>query len=124
MIARSMLTFGFDYMTVVYLYFPEESELQEHQIYSILRHPTYAGLIVISLGGMVLQFNIYSICFFSLFYLVFYIHIHYVEEKELIERFGMSYKEYRDNTRAFFVKVRDIGKLFLFMIGNDNKKVT
>ncbi|MFX1370127.1 MAG: hypothetical protein ACFFAY_16170, partial [Promethearchaeota archaeon] len=34
-VRSSVLTFGVDYMTVVYLYFPEESELQEHEIYSI-----------------------------------------------------------------------------------------
>ncbi|MGY5879315.1 MAG: hypothetical protein RTV31_03645, partial [Candidatus Thorarchaeota archaeon] len=38
-IRSSIMTFGIDYMTVVYLYFPEESEVQEHEIYSIVRHP-------------------------------------------------------------------------------------
>jgi len=49
MIYRAIATFGFDYITVVYLYFPEESEIQRNEIYSVLRHPTYAGAIIIRL---------------------------------------------------------------------------
>ncbi|MHA1340109.1 MAG: hypothetical protein ACTSRZ_10765 [Promethearchaeota archaeon] len=45
MLARAISVFGIDYMAVVYLYFPEESEVIENETYSVLRHPTYAGLI-------------------------------------------------------------------------------
>ncbi len=40
-VRSSILTFGIDYMTVVYLYFPEESEVKNHEIYSVVRHPVY-----------------------------------------------------------------------------------
>ena len=40
-IFRSLNVFGIDYMALVYVYYPEESEVQHHKIYSILRHPTY-----------------------------------------------------------------------------------
>ena len=40
--ATAVTTFGIDYTTVVYLYFPEESILQNNQIYSVLRHPMYS----------------------------------------------------------------------------------
>ncbi|MFX1389122.1 MAG: methyltransferase family protein [Promethearchaeota archaeon] len=116
---RSVFTFGIDYMMVLYLYFPEESEIQNHKIYSILRHPAYAAAIVISLGGMILQLNLYSISFFILIYLTFYFHIHYVEEKELIERFGPSYMDYKKKVRAFFVRIKDFGKLLAFVIGKN-----
>jgi protein-S-isoprenylcysteine O-methyltransferase Ste14 len=85
---RSVLTFGFDYMTVTYLYFPEESELQDHKIYSVLRHPAYSGILLICLGGTFIQLNIYSIMFFLILYFGMFIHIHFVEERELIHRFG------------------------------------
>ena len=81
MIFRAIETFGIDYMTVVYLYFPEESELKDQKIYSILRHPTYSGALFLCFGGMVIQFTLYSIVFFLILYTGMYIHIHFVEEK-------------------------------------------
>ena len=117
MIFRALETFGIDYMTVVYLYFPEESELQDHKIYSVLRHPTYSGVLLISLGGMIAQLTLYSISFFLILYMGMYIHIHFVEEKELIKRFGDSYKEYRKKTPAFFVHPKKGGIFLKFLLG-------
>ena len=114
---RSVLTFGFDYMTVTYLYFPEESELQDHKIYSVLRHPAYSGILLVCLGGTIIQLNIYSIIFFLILYIGMLIHIHFVEEKELIQRFGNSYKEYRKKTPAFFVNVKNWGTFLKFLSG-------
>jgi len=114
---RSILTFGFDYMTVVYLYFPEESQIQNHAIYSVLRHPTYASLIYICIGGFFYNFSL-----FNLFYLIVYviewsIHILGIEEKELIQRFGDSYQDYRRTVPAIFVKPKKWGIYFRFLIG-------
>jgi protein-S-isoprenylcysteine O-methyltransferase Ste14 len=119
MIYRAFVVFGFDYMTVVYLYFPEESELQDHEIYSVLRHPTYAGGIILFLGTTFLYLNLYSILFFIIFYLGFYIHIQFVEEKELIQRFGDSYTEYKKEVPAFIVKPKNLGKFFRFILGKE-----
>ncbi|MFX1570141.1 MAG: methyltransferase family protein [Promethearchaeota archaeon] len=117
MCLRALFTFGFDYMTVIYLYFPEESELQDNKIYSSLRHPTYAGAIIICLGGAILQLTLYSILFFFILYFGMLVHIHFVEEKELINRFGDSYKEYRKNVPAFFVRPKNWGQFFKFILG-------
>ncbi|MFX0008174.1 MAG: methyltransferase family protein [Promethearchaeota archaeon] len=119
MAIRALFTFGFDYMTVIYLYFPEESELQDNKIYSALRHPTYAGALIICLGGAILQLTVYSILFFLILYFGMLIHIHFVEEKELINRFGDSYKKYRKNVPAFFVRPKNWGKFFKFIIGKE-----
>ncbi|MFW9774047.1 MAG: methyltransferase family protein [Candidatus Thorarchaeota archaeon] len=116
---RSIETFGFDYMTVTYLYFPEESELQDHKIYSVLRHPTYSGILLICFGGMIIYLNPYSIIFFLILYIGMYIHIHFVEEEELINRFGDSYKEYRKKTPAFFVHPMNWVQFFKFIIGKE-----
>ena len=119
MAVRAIFTFGFDYMTVVYLYFPEESELQDHKIYSVLRHPTYSGLLLVCLGGTFIHLTIYSILFFLILYFGMFIHIHFVEEKELINRFGDSYVEYREKTPAFFAHIRDWGSFFRFILGGE-----
>ncbi|MFX1574388.1 MAG: methyltransferase family protein [Promethearchaeota archaeon] len=119
MLVRAIETFGFDYMAVTYLYFPEESELQDHKIYSVLRHPTYSGILLICCGGMIIYLTLYSVAFFLILYVGMYIHIHFVEEKELINRFGNSYKEYRKKTPAFFVHMKNWGLFLKFILGRE-----
>lgn len=122
MVIRSLQTFGVDYMSVVYLYFPEESKIQEHEVYSVIRHPTYAGLLIFGIGGMFFTFTLYSIIFYLVFLAVFYIHIYFVEEKELITRFGPSYQEYMKKVPAFFVKPDKLGVLLDFLIKRKAKR--
>ncbi len=45
------------------------------------------------------------------------IPIHFVEEKVLIDRFGDSYREYRNKTPAFFVPTKNWGLFFKNLIG-------
>ncbi len=116
-IIRSFFTFGMDYMTVVYLYYPEESTIQEHKIYSILRHPTYAGIIYVSFAGIVIQFSMYSMIFFIIYIIGFTLHINLVEEKELIQRFGDFFKTYRKQVPAFLVRPRQWGLFFKVLLG-------
>lgn len=125
MIARAIQVFGVDYMAVVYLYFPEESKIQRSEIYSVLRHPTYAGVLTIGLGGTLITFTLLSFVAFLIFLTGFYIHIHFVEERELIQRFGDSYRDYRRRVPAFLVAPSRIGTLlgFLFKGGADNHEV-
>jgi protein-S-isoprenylcysteine O-methyltransferase Ste14 len=117
MMFRSLITLGFDYMTVIYLYFPEESSIQESRIYSVIRHPMYSGLILLSAGGFILHFNLYSAFFFVIYYLGFLIHIFLVEEKELLERFGASFIEYRRKVPVVFPYPTRWGKYFRFLLG-------
>ena len=81
-VRSAVLTFGLDYMGVVYLYFPEESELQDHKIYSVVRHPTYFGGILLSLAGLVFRFSVYSILTFFIMYGMFWLQQR-EKEKEL-----------------------------------------
>lgn len=122
MVIRALQIFGFDYMAVIYLYFPEESEIQHHEIYSFLRHPTYSAAILICLGGVLLQRNIYSISFFLIYYLGFFIHIHFVEEKELIQRFGDSYLNYVNEVPPFFVKPRNYFRFLRFIFTRETEQ--
>jgi protein-S-isoprenylcysteine O-methyltransferase Ste14 len=117
MVLRSVQTFGLDYMAVIYLYFPEESHVQDHAIYSVLRHPAYTGFIVLGLGGTFAAGTLYALVFLIMLVLTFYTHVHFVEEKELLERFGPSYKEYMQKVPAFFVKPNNWGVLLEFLLG-------
>ncbi|MDD1778687.1 MAG: hypothetical protein LUQ65_11020 [Candidatus Helarchaeota archaeon] len=118
-VARALLTFGIDYMTVVYLYFPEESTIQNHKIYSVLRHPAYAALIYISFAGILINFSLYSIIFFLFYLFGFLLHIRKVEEKELLQRFGESFETYRKQVPAILVRPRQWKTYFKFLIGKE-----
>jgi protein-S-isoprenylcysteine O-methyltransferase Ste14 len=113
-VRSSFLTFGIDYMTVVYLYFPEESELQEHEIYSVARHPTYMGALLLGAAGMLFRLSVYSILMFVIFYILFRVQIRR-EEIELIDRFGEGYREYRERVPALHVRSKDFRKFVKFL---------
>ncbi|MFX1521540.1 MAG: methyltransferase family protein [Promethearchaeota archaeon] len=117
-IFRALFTFGIDYMGLVYLYYPEESEVQDHEIYSVLRHPAYAGVLLISAGAIFARLSLYSLIFFAIILLGFLCHIRLVEEKELVVRFGASFLEYRRRVPALIVKPRMLGAFFRFLIGH------
>ena len=120
MAVRSVTTFGLDYMTVVYLYFPEESQVQQHAIYSALRNPMYAGMLLVGLGGAFAACTPYSFIQFALFLLLFYLFVHFVEERELVERFGLSFLTYRRQTPMFFVSPRQLAILLHFIFKNNS----
>lgn len=122
MMIRSLQTFGFDYMTVLYLYFPEESKMQNHEIYSVIRHPMYAGALLLGLAGMFFTLTLYSVIFFLVYFLAFYIHVHFVEEKELLVRFGPSYQDYIKKVPAFFVYPNKLRVLLGFLLGKSDKR--
>jgi protein-S-isoprenylcysteine O-methyltransferase Ste14 len=108
----ALRVFGIDYMGLVYIFYPEESTLQNHEIYSIMRHPTYHSLMLFSISSLFLRFSIYSFIYFLIFMVGINIHIRFVEEKELIERFGEKYKKYRKEVPALVVRIKDLKKYF------------
>lgn len=114
-VRSSIMTFGIDYMTVVYLYFPEESEVQEHEIYSIVRHPAYMAGVILGGAAMFFRFSVFSMIFALIVYLIFKVHIRR-EEGELIERFGEGYAEYREKVPGLYVHPRKL-RLFIKFLG-------
>ena len=116
-IFRTLNTFGIDYMALVYVYHPEESEVQDHKIYSMIRHPTYSAIFIVGLGGVFFRFSLYSIIFYLMLICGMMIHIRLVEEKELINRFGDSYREFQKQVPAILIKPKDITRFMKFLIG-------
>jgi protein-S-isoprenylcysteine O-methyltransferase Ste14 len=64
----------------------------------------------------------FSFAAFALYLAGFYIHVHFVEERELIQRFGDSYSSYRRETPAFFVSPGKLGTLLRFLAGKGKGK--
>ena len=112
---RGIMAFGADNLALLYVYYPEEGRLVDSNIYSVLRHPTYAGILRIGIGLGLLNANWYSFIIALLMPLGMTGWIRLVEEKELLERFP-NYADYRKRVPAFFPKPKDLGKFFRFLI--------
>jgi protein-S-isoprenylcysteine O-methyltransferase Ste14 len=112
---RTVLTFGVDYLTMLYVYFPEKGHIARSRIYDILRHPIYAAAMRIGLGLALLNTSIYALVFMPFLPLGLYGFVHLVEEKELLARFP-DYAEYRKRVPAFWTKPKDIGRFWKFLL--------
>ena len=111
---RAVFAFGLDYLTMLYVYFPAESRIVNTSIYSVLRHPVYAGALRIGIGLACLNMGIYALSFAVLLPLGLTGWIRLVEEKELLERFP-DYAEYRRNTPAFWPRINKLPTFFKFL---------
>ena len=113
---RTVLTFGVDNLTMLYVYFPEESHLVNHKIYTILRHPAYAALQLIAFGLALLKGNWFALACALIFSLGLWGWVRLVEENELIGRFGPTYLDYRKRVPAFWPRLHDLRGFFGFLI--------
>ena len=113
-VKSAFLTFGIDYMTVVYLYYPEESEVQNHEIYSVIRHPTYLAGVLLGLAAFFFRLSVYSFILFVIVFLIFRLQIRR-EEIELVERFGEEYKKYMREVPALLARPRNWKTFFKFL---------
>jgi protein-S-isoprenylcysteine O-methyltransferase Ste14 len=113
---RGTFAFGMDNLALLYVYYPEEGKIVDSNIYSILRHPVYAGALRVIIALALLNGNGNSLAFILFAPLGLFGWIRLVEEKELIERFGPSYLDYRKRVPAFWPKLRDYGKFFGFLL--------
>lgn len=98
---------------MLYVYFPGKGRRVDNSIYGVLRHPVYAGALRLGLGLAFLNGNIFGLLILP-FGLTTWVRL--VEEKELIERFGDGYADYRKATPAFWPHPRNLGEFFRFLI--------
>ncbi len=113
---RAVQVFGIDNLVMLYVYFPEESRLVSHQIYKILRHPAYAALQLIAFGLALLDGSWAALGSALIFSLGLWGWVRLVEEKELVQRFGPSYADYRRRVPAFWPRPRELKGFFSFLI--------
>lgn len=99
---RSLLMFGIDTLSMMYVYFPGEGRLVDSKIYSVLRHPIYSVVIRITFALAVWNGSGLALLVSPIAPLTMLAWVRWVEEPELIERFGEGYREYRKRVPAFF----------------------
>lgn len=121
---RSYVVFGIDYLAALYVYFPSQARLVNLSIYRILRHPAYSGIVRIGLALGLIGGTWPSIVFGLLMPMGLGVWIMWVEEPELVERFGASYLEYRKRVPAFRPRMRDLTAFLRFLItGNLSDRI-
>ncbi|MFZ5879716.1 MAG: methyltransferase family protein [Chloroflexota bacterium] len=112
---RAILTFGVDYVTMLYVYYPQEGRVVDHAIYGVIRHPVYAAALWISFGLALVNGSWFGPVLAVIVALGMWGWVRLVEEKELIERFGASYEEYRKRVPAFWPRPGQLRIFFRFL---------
>lgn len=111
---RAAITFGFDNLAMLYVYFPEKGRVVNSSIYGVIRHPVYGAALRVSIGLALLNGGIYPIVFVLLLPLGVVGWLRLVEEKELLERLP-EYADYRKRVPAFFPYPNRIPAFFKFL---------
>ncbi len=84
-----------------------EDSLVADGIYSLVRHPQYSGIILITTGMIIHWPTILTIIMWPVLVLA-YIHLEKVEEKELKSKFPEQYSDYKKKTGMFLPPVRRV----------------
>ena len=58
---RAVQQFGIDNAALVYVYYPEDSKVVSHAIYSIVRHPMYMAVVMLGVGAFLFRFSVYGL---------------------------------------------------------------
>jgi protein-S-isoprenylcysteine O-methyltransferase Ste14 len=113
---RAVISFGLARAALVYSYFPEQDHLVQSRLYAYLRHPLYAMMAYLAVGAALLSNTALAMGCAMVFFAKLVIWS-WLEEKELVERFGHSYQAYRQHTPAFFPRLRDLPGFWRTLIG-------
>jgi protein-S-isoprenylcysteine O-methyltransferase Ste14 len=116
LLLRSVHFLGVDNLAMLYVYFPSESLLVGSNIYAILRHPMYGALQTIALGLALVNGNWFALTCALVFMLGVWSWARMLEEKELLERLGAAYAEYRRRVPAFWPRPRALGRFLKFLL--------
>ena len=101
-------THGMDIFTV----FPEETPPVHGEVYSFIRHPLYFSLLCLSLCLAFFRNNLMAILV-ALIFLIPILTAIYLEDRELVERYGDVHRDYIKRTAAIIPWKRPMGFLRL-----------
>lgn len=99
---RAVMVFGVDNLSLLYIYFPGEGQLVNADIYNLIRHPVYSAVLRIALALVLFRGSALALFAGVMSLLSMRAWVYFVEERELLERFGADYEQYRTSTPAFF----------------------
>jgi protein-S-isoprenylcysteine O-methyltransferase Ste14 len=114
--ARAASIFGLDNLSMLYVYYPEKSRLVKSSIYALIRHPVYAGVVRVGLALGLWRGTWFSIAFGLFMPIGLTLWLRLAEERELLERFGERYADYRRSVPAFWPRFQNAGKFANFLL--------
>jgi protein-S-isoprenylcysteine O-methyltransferase Ste14 len=76
-------------------------------VYAYVRHPQYAGFILVMFGFLMQWPTLLTLAMFPVL-VVMYVHLARGEEREALAEFGAAYQRYRSEVPAFFPRLRDL----------------
>ena len=100
LIFRTVRAVGFDTLAGMYIYYPDEGRQVTDATYKLLRHPLYAGMDRFALGFAFWNGTTLALLYALIYVFIFHPTWYRLEETELVDRFGDSYREYRDRVPA------------------------
>ena len=74
--------------------------------YKITRNPMITGILIILFGETLVLNSLYILCWTILFFVINCIHFKLYEEKNLAEKFGDEYLEYKKSVPAWIPKIK------------------
>ncbi|MDA8254290.1 MAG: isoprenylcysteine carboxylmethyltransferase family protein [Betaproteobacteria bacterium] len=87
-------------------------------LYSVIRHPQYTGIILAIFGQIVHWPTIVTLVLFPV--IVFaYVRLARKEEREMLNRFGAAYQEYRQQVSMFVPRRGDWGRTLNALLSGD-----
>jgi len=99
---RALQVFGIDNLSMMYVYFPDEGRLVDSNIYGVIRHPVYSAVLRVAFAFILWNGSAFALLASLIAPLTMTAWLRWVEEPELIERFGEGYRAYRARVPAFF----------------------
>ncbi|MFW9951216.1 MAG: methyltransferase family protein, partial [Candidatus Thorarchaeota archaeon] len=105
----------------IYMLFPEEGTQVKSDIYSLIRHPMYAGDFCLAIGLAFVRNNLFAFLIALMAFIPFLIAMK-CEDKELVKRFGNKHKSYIKETGAIIPKFKKIGKFLKFLFSKEKVK--
>jgi methanethiol S-methyltransferase len=87
---------------LMYVYFPDESRLVSSNVYSVLRHPIYSAVLRFIFALVLWNGSAFALFAGVMAPLSIFVWVRLIEERELIERLGDGYRDYRRRVPAFF----------------------
>jgi protein-S-isoprenylcysteine O-methyltransferase Ste14 len=99
---RAVFVFGIDNLSLMYVYYPAESRLVSSNVYSVLRHPIYSAVLRLIFALVLWNGSAFALFAGVMAPLSMFVWVRLIEERELIERLGDGYRDYRRRVPAFF----------------------
>jgi protein-S-isoprenylcysteine O-methyltransferase Ste14 len=100
----------------LHLIYPERSKLVSNGIYSIIRNPQYLGRGIIAIGFGVFANSIIAVLVGLIHFLSFYVVIP-AEDREMSNRFGSSFDDYKKDVPSLFPTYSNWGKFIRVVLG-------